>query len=115
VLLDFAATGFDWDERRLAQYALSAGAGVAGGEFRSAVGSTPFDGSWDAEGVDAHEALLLLIAAEQLRQVERGVAHAERGRRWSNVAQRKASLMRLLARPLAPSGPAARLRAAFAL
>jgi len=113
VFLDFAATGFDWDERRLAQYALSAGAGRPNAEFRSALTSAGIDGLWNAEALDAHEVILLLIAAEQLRQVELHVAHAERVSAWRNVAQRKASLLRLLARPLCESGPAARLRRAF--
>ena len=109
-LLDFAATGFDWDERRLAQYALSAGAAMPDAEFRSALTAAAVGAAWDVEGVDAHEAVLLLIAAEQLRQVEAGEAHADRAAGWRNVAQRKASLRRLLARPLCSTGPAAALR-----
>jgi hypothetical protein len=112
-LIDFAATGFDWTERRLAQYALSAGAGVEGGAFRSALNAATCQELADPSGVDAHELLLLLIAAEQLRQVEAGQAHAERRRAWQNVAERKASLLTLLRRPLADRGPAARLRAAL--
>ncbi len=109
-LIDFAATGFDWDERRLAQYALSAGAAISDAEFRSALTSSALAEVWDAPGVDGHEVVLLLIAAEQLRQVEAGEAHADRSAAWSNIQQRKASLRRLLARPLSQAGPAAELR-----
>lgn len=112
-LIDFAATGFDWTERRLAQYALSAGAGRANGVFRSALDAEACQTLEDSGGVDAHEVLLLLTAAEHLRQVETGEGHPERRHAWSNVAARKASLVALLRRPLANDGPAARLRAAL--
>ena len=112
-LIDFAATGFDWTERRLAQYALSAGAGLPNGVFRSALGTEACGTLADSGGVDAHEVILLLTAAEHLRQVETGGGHPERQRAWSNVAQRKTSLQALLRRPLAADGPAARLRAAL--
>ena len=112
-LIDFAATGFDWTERRLAQYALSAGAGRPHGVFHSALDATVCGALDDQTGIDAHEVVLLLTAAEHLRQVETGDAHDERSRAWGNVAERKASLFELLRRPLAGSGPAAELRAAL--
>lgn len=112
-LIDFAATGFDWNERRLAQYALATGAGRATGVFRSALDRAACAGLGDPTGIDAHETLLLLTAAEHLRQVETGAAHPERARAWSNVAARKLSVLALLRRPLARSGPAAALRAAL--
>ena len=112
-LIDFAATGFDWTERRLAQYALSAGAGRPDGVFRSALDHGACAGLDDPTGVDAQEVVLLLTAAEHLRQVQAGTAHVERVRAWRNVTERKASLFTLLRRPLADDGPAARLRAAL--
>ncbi|HET7768184.1 MAG TPA: phosphotransferase [Chloroflexota bacterium] len=112
-LIDFAATGFDWTERRLAQYALSAGSGRPAGVFRSALDATVCGALEDPAGVDAHEVILLLTASEHLRQVETGDAHEERSRAWANVAERRASLLTLLRRPLAESGPAAELRAAL--
>ena len=112
-LIDFAATGFDWTERRLAQYALSAGAGRRAGVFRSALDVTVCGAIDNPTGVDAHEVILLLTAAEHLRQVETGDAHDERSLAWANVAERKASLLTLLRRPVAESGPAAELRAAL--
>ena len=112
-LIDFAATGFDWTERRLAQYALSAGAGRPTGVFRSALDATICGALEDPTGVDAHEVILLLTAAGHLRQVETGEAHDERSLAWANVAERKASLLTLLRRPVAESGPAAELRAAL--
>ena len=36
--------------------------------------------------VDAHEVLLLLLAAVGLQAVEAGTAHPERARAWSDVA-----------------------------
>jgi hypothetical protein len=112
VLIDFAAVGFDWDERRAAQYALSAGADRADGEFRSALAGEAVDASWDPEGIDAHEVLLLGIAAEQLRQVAVGRSSRARTAAWRNIERRRESLRRLLARPLCTEGPAAAFRAA---
>ena len=110
-LIDFAATGFDWSERRLAQYALSAGASREHGHFLSALDAASCSALHDPSGVDAHELVLLLTAAEHLRQVQAGTAHAERTRAWQNVSERMVSLLTLMRRPLAETGPAARLRA----
>ncbi|MGI8424135.1 MAG: hypothetical protein ACR2NO_08515 [Chloroflexota bacterium] len=112
-LIDFAATGFDWTERRLAQYALSAGAARTGGVFRSALTAQVCQALGDPTGVDAHEVLLLLIAAAALRQVKAGRAHADRARAWRNVDDRKDSLLTLLRRSLCARGPAEALRAAL--
>jgi hypothetical protein len=112
-LIDFAATGFDWTERRLAQYALGAGGGRVEGVFRSALTIGAYLSESDPAATDAHEVVLLLTAAEHLREVEAGTAHEERQTAWRNVEQRKASLIELLRRPLAGHGPAARLRAAL--
>ena len=112
-LIDFAATGFDWTERRLAQYALAAGAGRPDGLFLSALNAAAVSRLTDPTGLDAHEVGLLLTAAEHLRQVDAGEASAARARAWSNVSARRASLLALLRRPLAESGPAERLRAAL--
>jgi hypothetical protein len=113
-LIDFAATGFDWTERRLAQYALASGAGRRGGVFLSALSAEDCSSHGDPTGLDAHEVVLLLTAAEHLRQVEAGQSHPDRASAWANVAERRASLLRLLRRPLAGYGPAAELRAATA-
>ena len=112
-LIDFAATGFDWTERRLAQYALATGAGRPAGLFSSALDGAACAALDDATGLDAHEVLLLLTAAEHLRQVEAGAAHEERRNAWANVAERRASLLTLMRRPLASRGAAAALRAAL--
>ncbi|HEU5317592.1 MAG TPA: hypothetical protein VFX49_15875 [Chloroflexota bacterium] len=114
VLIDFSAVGYDWDERRAAQYALSAGADRPDGTFRSALTEVVVKGAWDAEGIDAHEVVLLAIAVEQLRQVATGSARRERAAAWGGVERRRESLLRLLARPLCADGPAAVLRAAIA-
>lgn len=123
-LVDFAATGFDWSERRLVQYGLAAGSREPRGTFASVI--TPAV-VWSfaeraartrrdspahvAEQVDAHDVLLLLTAAAQLALVEAGRAEGDRARSWSNVAERKERLLALLRRPLAGAGPAERLRA----
>ncbi len=147
-LVDFAATGVDWPERRLVQYATAtgttpgsmplgaggavpgAGAGGApggrqGGTFRSALTAeavrdyaalvAPRRGTGPAmvvAAVDAHEVLLLLLAAVGLRAVEAGTAHPERARAWSDVQGRREALLALLRRPLSGEGPAAGVRAA---
>ena len=147
-LVDFAATGVDWPERRLVQYATAtgttpgsmplgaggavpgAGAGGApggrqGGTFRSALTAeavrdyaalvAPGRGTGPAmvvAAVDAHEVLLLLLAAVGLRAVEAGTAHPERARAWSDVQGRREALLALLRRPLSGEGPAAGVRTA---
>jgi hypothetical protein len=146
-LVDFAATGVDWPERRLVQYATatgggaprgaasSAGAGAEvagapsraeqGGTFRSALTAevvqdyaalvAPRRGT-DREAVvaavDAHEVLLLLLAAVGLQAVEAGAAHPERARAWRDVRGRREALLALLRRPLGGEGPGAEVRAA---
>ena len=64
--------------------------------------------------VDAHEVLLLLLAAVGLRAVEAGTAHPERARAWSDVQGRREALLALLRRPLSGEGPGAGVRAAGA-
>lgn len=68
------------------------------------------EGTAIVEAVDAHEVLLLTMAARHLRAISEGQAHPERAASWGNVAARQAQLRRLLARPLAQTGPAAALR-----
>ena len=62
--------------------------------------------------VDAHEVLLLLLAAVGLQAVETGTAHPERSRAWGDVAGRREALLALLRRPLSDAGPGAEVRAA---
>jgi hypothetical protein len=136
-VLDFAATGVDWPERRLVQYGTATGAGETpgapdgpgagtGGPFRSALDRTSVqryaglraaregkDGREVVATVDAHDLLLLLAAGAGVMAVARGTAHPERARAWADVASRRAALLRLLRRPLAGHGPAAALRAAI--
>jgi hypothetical protein len=127
-VLDFAATGVDWPERRLVQYATATAAGDSGAArpFRSALDAASVRRYADAVGaqrgqdaaaieaaVDAHEVLLLLAAGAGLMAVEAGTAHPERARAWADVPGRRAALRLLLRRPLARRGPAAALRAAL--
>jgi hypothetical protein len=123
-LIDFPAVGFDWTERRLAQYGTATDAREAGGRFASALDArAAVDYSERAaslrgiatesvlHALDAHEALLLLIAASQLALVEHGEALDERASAWANVPERKEGLRTLLRRSLAAEGPAAQVRA----
>lgn len=123
-LLDFATFGYDWPARRFVQYGTAAGAGLEQGTFASALSPEATDRfashlsniyGLDVQGfrwaIDAHEVLLLLIAAAQLCLVQTGRAHAARTATWKNVTQRRSSLLTLLARPLVDDGPAAQLRA----
>jgi hypothetical protein len=119
-LVDFPATGVDWPERRLVQYATG-----TGGTFRSALGPAGVrayaaavaprrgvDPDLVVATVDAHEVLLLLAAAAGLRAVAEGAAHPERAKAWRDVAGRREALLALLRRPVAGGGPAAAVRAA---
>jgi hypothetical protein len=123
-LVDFAATGVDWPERRLVQYATATG-GAQGGTFRSALTAEAVrdyaarvaprrgvDPEVVVAAVDAHEVLLLLLAAVGLQAVEAGTAHPERARAWGDVRGRREALLTLLRRPLGGGGPGAELRAA---
>lgn len=123
-LLDFSATGVDWPARRFVQYGTATGAGRRGGNFVSAIqpASTrayaeAVAALWEADApavaltVDAHHLLLLLTAAQSLRAIASGAAHPERTRAWTDTAARRERLLTLLRRPLAPDGPAERVRA----
>jgi hypothetical protein len=123
-LLDFAATGVDWPERRFVQYGTATGAGLTGGDFRSVIGPASVrayattvapqreaDEHDVARAVDAHDVLLLLTAATGLRAVAGGVAHPERAQGWADVSARRVALRRLLRRRLVVDGPAEDLRA----
>jgi hypothetical protein len=125
-LLDFAATGVDWPERRFVQYGTATGAGPTGGDFRSVIGPASVrayatavapqreaDAHDVARAVDAHDVLLLLTAATGLRAVAGGVAHPERAQGWADVSARRVALRRLLRRRLVVDGPAEALRAAL--
>ncbi len=124
VLVDFAACGFDWRERRFAQYGTAVGARRHDGAFVSVI--TPVAARHYAQvaqaqtggnqedtlaRLDAHDLALLLAAATQLHLVDQGQAHPERAAAWQDVPARKEQLLTLLRRRLAPDGPAERLRA----
>ncbi|HEV2123753.1 MAG TPA: hypothetical protein VGW38_13395 [Chloroflexota bacterium] len=122
-LLDFATFGYDWPARRFVQYGTATGAGLKRGTFASALSPEATDRfashlsstyGLDVQGfrwaIDAHEVLLLLIAAAQLSLVQAGRAHEVRSETWNNIEQRRSSLLALLRRPLIDDGPAARLR-----
>jgi hypothetical protein len=123
ILLDFSACGFDWRERRVAQYGTATGAGRPAGTFVSVI--TPVaarhyarlapaqigDSEEDSLArLDAHEVALLLAAATQLHLVAQGQAEPERIAAWQDVPARRERLLALLRRRLAPDGPAERLR-----
>jgi hypothetical protein len=122
-MIDFGAVGFDWAARRLAQYAAATGAGRVDGTFLSVLGPaavTQFadevarvqgtDALLLAQTVDAHDAVLFLIAAAQLRLVLTGRSHPERATSWRNTESRRLHLQHLLRRSLTTDGPAERLR-----
>jgi hypothetical protein len=122
-LVDFAAVGADWPERRFVQYGTATGASSPAGTFASVISPASVR-AFSAEvashcaadpdevqaRIDAHEILLLVTAAQHLQAVEAGEAHVERAGAWRNVAERRAGLLALLRRRLAPTGPAATLR-----
>ncbi|HEX2032905.1 MAG TPA: hypothetical protein VHS99_01850 [Chloroflexota bacterium] len=116
-LLDFAATGIDWPQRRLVQYGTATGA--HGGTFVTVIGPasvrtyaahvSPLHGMQPPEvqqSVDAHEVLLLLTAASGLQQVAAGTAHPARAAAWANVEARRQRLLALLRRRLVRGGAA---------
>jgi hypothetical protein len=123
-LIDFAAVGADWPVRRFVQYGTATGAGPRSAGFASVIhsastakyarlvaplhGTTAADVQWR---VDAHDVLLLLIAAHHLRMIESGGAHPDRVATWTNVPRRRAQLSALLVRQLASDGPAEDFRA----
>ncbi|HJR50314.1 MAG TPA: hypothetical protein VJ794_04360, partial [Gemmatimonadales bacterium] len=123
-LIDFAAVGADWPERRFVQYGTATGAGSVDDGFASVVSSVSVT-AYAAEvaqlrsvpvadmvhRVDAHDLLLLLTAAHHLRMIEAGQAHPDRAAAWADIPRRKAQLIPLLQRPLAPDGPAEEFRA----
>jgi hypothetical protein len=122
-LVDFAAVGADWPERRFVQYGTGTGAGLPGGTFATVIGPAALR-RFAAEtclprgrtetavrhAADAHDVLLLLTAAAELRLVAAGTAHPERIAAWGNVADRRQRLLELLLRRLSPDGPAERFR-----
>ena len=121
--VDWSAVGLDWPERRLVQYGTATGAGRPAGAFRTAITAaavheyarltSPQRGVPPDEivqTVDAHDALLLLTAAQQLRLVAEGTADPERTAAWSDIAARRVQLLSLLQRQLAGDGPAEALR-----
>jgi hypothetical protein len=124
-LLDFAAVGADWPERRFVQYGTATGASRAGGgTFATVIEPASAQtyarlvapqrgGGVDAvcRVVDAHDVVLLLTAAQHLRAVAAGAANPERAAAWCNVQERRARLAALLRRRVASDGPAEELRA----
>lgn len=127
-LLDFSATGVDWPARRFVQYGTATGSGRRSGNFVSAIQrestlayAEAVAPTWGTDApavqqtVDAHDLLLLLTAAQTLRAIATGKAHPERARAWTGIgtdlSARRARLLSLLRRPLAPDGPAESVRA----
>ncbi|MBI3972469.1 MAG: hypothetical protein HY332_14405 [Chloroflexi bacterium] len=157
VIVDFAAVGVDWPERRFVQYGTATGSGaeLAGddepppdanapesrghrstgetatdhapaGNFATVIGPASarhyaeLTARWrQAEVrerlwlVDAHDLLLLCMAAGQLQLIATGQAVRQRARAWANVDARRERLRRLLTRRVAPDGPAAAARRAL--
>jgi hypothetical protein len=117
-LVDFPSVGYDWTERRLAQYAMATRSGFATVLTRDAVAAFAEraaqlrggNAEVVAQGVDAHALLLVLTAATQLQLVERGEAHPERARAWGDVAARKEQLREMLGQRLTAGGPTYGLR-----
>jgi len=120
-LVDFPTIGFDWSERRLAQYALATGNGFASalGEAtavsyaRSAGSLRSIAPQEITRRVDAHDLLLIATAAVQLQLVDAGKAHPERAAAWPDVLHRRKQLRALLTRRLTQDGPAEAFRARF--
>jgi hypothetical protein len=123
-LIDFAAVGADWPERRFVQYGTAIGASLVDGGFASAIDAAsvaayaaevaPLRGvpvADVAHRIDAHDLLLLLTAAHHLRMIEAGQAHPDRAAAWANVPRRRAQLLALLRRQLVSDGPAEDFRA----
>ncbi|HXI15672.1 MAG TPA: hypothetical protein VNM48_04815 [Chloroflexota bacterium] len=117
-LVDFPTVGFDWSERRLAQYALATGKGFAsaldeGAVVSYAVSAASFRSIAPQEvahRADAHDLLLIATAAVQLQIVDGGRAHPERAAAWHDVLPRRKQLRSLLTRRLSQDGPAEAFR-----
>lgn len=123
--IEFSKIGWDWPERRLAQYTTSHGAGRPDGRTVSALTpaltaryaalASEYRSASQAEIaalLDGHHLILHLLAAQSLLDVRPDPRHPLLNR-WRNPEARLAQLRRILETPLSADHRVSELRSAF--